>query len=516
MGETRVNLQHLLEDIRDTYPFPAEEAILTELVANALDSAASEIRFLVNSREKTLTTMDNGRGMSPAQLEHYHDIAATTKVRGKGIGFAGVGAKLALLLAKEVLTETRAGRSYAATRWRLENSQRASWELIEPAGILEHVKSGTAVTLVFIGASPLLEPNYVELILQSHFHPLLDEIFREIFDSLYPSGIRFFVNQRAVAPPEQAELRERKTFVVRASLSSNPNARGKPVGVGFIGRSEDDLPETQRGIGISAYGKVIKRGWDWVGLTPKHPAQLSGVVEVPALVEILTTNKADFLKDSGSLKRYYRYRKAIQAALAPILRELGETAPAREREERAVRPIEREVERVLGNMLGEYPEIAPLIGRRRTNQPGVNLVPDAEGAELGVLTETLAEIAQQQAEANGAREAAPIQPLAPPGAAVEESENGEQPARAREGKRIGPGLMIGYEDAPERAELGWLLENTVWINRGHPAYQKAVAGGHEPYHVVLTVAWVLLGHLDDQHSAQQFIGEFLFGWGAHK
>jgi len=54
MGETRVNLQHLLEDIRDTYPFPIEEAILTELVANALDSGASEIRFLASHRDKTL------------------------------------------------------------------------------------------------------------------------------------------------------------------------------------------------------------------------------------------------------------------------------------------------------------------------------------------------------------------------------------------------------------------------------------------------------------------------------
>jgi len=38
MGETRVNLRHLLEDIRDSYPYPIEEAIVTELIANALDS----------------------------------------------------------------------------------------------------------------------------------------------------------------------------------------------------------------------------------------------------------------------------------------------------------------------------------------------------------------------------------------------------------------------------------------------------------------------------------------------
>jgi hypothetical protein len=198
MGETRVNLQHLLEDIRDTYPFPIEEAIVTELVANALDSGASEIRFFVSGREKTLTVVDNGRGMTPPQLEHYHDIAATTKTRGKGIGFAGVGAKLALLVAHMVITETRAGRSYNATRWRLESSQRAPWELIEPAGVLES-GHGTAVTLVFGGASPLIELHCVELVLQSHFHPLLDETFREIFKSVYPEGIRFFVNGRAVA-----------------------------------------------------------------------------------------------------------------------------------------------------------------------------------------------------------------------------------------------------------------------------------------------------------------------------
>lgn len=513
MGETRVNLQHLLEDIRDTYPFPVEEAIVTELVANALDSSASEIRFLAKGREKTLTVVDNGRGMTPPQLEHYHDIAATAKVRGKGIGFAGVGAKLALLVANAVITETKGGRSYTGTRWRLESSQRAPWELIEPPGILE-TPHGTAVTLVFSGTSPLLEPHYIELILQGHFHPLLDETFREIFKSLYPQGIRFFVNGRAVAPPEQTELRERQTLIVRVSQSTK-GTRGQPVGVGFVGRSEEDLPEMQRGIGISAYGKVIKRGWDWLGLTPKHPARLSGIIEVPALAEILTTNKADFLKDSASLKKYYRYRKAIQSALDPIFRNLGETAPMRERHEREVRPLEREVERVLGNMIDEYPEIGPLIGRRRTSQPGISLAPDPAGPTLGMLTETLAEIAQQHAGTDSAS-APPTTPPAVAGAVLEPSADGTEATREQIGKRIGPGLMIGFEDAPERTALGWLLENTVWINRAHPAYQKAVAAGHEPYHLVLTVVWVLLGHLDDQHSAQQFIGEFLFGWGARQ
>ena len=43
MGETRVDLLHLLEDLRDAYPGAAEETILTEIVANSLDSGATLI-----------------------------------------------------------------------------------------------------------------------------------------------------------------------------------------------------------------------------------------------------------------------------------------------------------------------------------------------------------------------------------------------------------------------------------------------------------------------------------------
>jgi hypothetical protein len=508
MGETRVNLKHLLEDIRDSYPFPVEEAILTELVANALDSGASEIRLSASPRQRTLTIVDNGKGMTAPQLDRYHDIAATTKERGKGIGFAGIGAKLALLVAHAVITETKSGRSYNATRWRLESHQRAPWELIEPADLIEGAH-GTAVMLQFSDASPLTEWRYLEIILQAHFHPLLDEAFQPIVQLLYPAGIRFWINQRLLKAIPIEGLREQRIFGVYSAGTR------KAVGIGFIGISHDELPEPQRGIGIAAYGKVIKRGWDWLGLTPKHPQQVTGIVEAPALAEILTTNKADFLKDSGSLKKYYRHRKAIQTAIEPILREFGESAPTRERTARDVRPLEREVEQVLGNLLHDYPEIAPLVGRRRTNQPGLNLTPEPNAPTLAFVTETLQEIALQ---AEGSVPLAQMErsttELAGAGVVLEASEDGDMGAKWREGKRVGPGLMIGFEDAAERSELGWLMENTIWINRAHPAYQKAATAGHETYHMVLCVVWVLLGHLDDRHSAQQFIGQFLSGWGA--
>ena len=40
---------------------------------------------------RTFTLVDNGGGMRRRELARYHDIAASTKTRGEGIGFAGVG-----------------------------------------------------------------------------------------------------------------------------------------------------------------------------------------------------------------------------------------------------------------------------------------------------------------------------------------------------------------------------------------------------------------------------------------
>ena len=124
MAETRVDLLHLLEDLRDAYPGAIEETILTEIVANSLDSGANLIRIESDSASASLSIADNGSGMPRGDLRRYHDLAATTKTRGQGIGFAGVGIKLALLACKEVVTETRRGKVHVATSWHLASRQR--------------------------------------------------------------------------------------------------------------------------------------------------------------------------------------------------------------------------------------------------------------------------------------------------------------------------------------------------------------------------------------------------------
>src|SRR2546426_11571294 len=172
MGETRVDLLHLLEDLRDAYPGSTEETILTEIVANSLDSGATTIAIATDPTAPAFTIVDDGDGMKRRELARYHDIAASAKARGAGIGFAGVGIKIALLVCAEVVTETRRGKHHVASSWRLASRHKAPWRWISPVGLV--ATRGTAVRLAPTNVlSPLLDAGFVQGVLRRGFEPLL-------------------------------------------------------------------------------------------------------------------------------------------------------------------------------------------------------------------------------------------------------------------------------------------------------------------------------------------------------
>lgn len=322
MPETRINLKRLLEDIKEGYPFSIQEAIITELIANALDSEASTITFRPDPSFQQMTVIDNGKGMDRPSLEQYHDIAASTKRRGKRIGFAGLGAKLALLIGEKVITETKCNLFHAATEWTLQNEKRACYEFVPPRGFI-HSASDTAVSIILSDAtSPLLDDVFIQRVVKNHFYPLLNEQFLKILRDTYENGVAIFINDRKLNVRSITESASTKTFFVKIGR----HRKLAPVGGGFLSKSASELPEEERGLAISTYGKVIKRGWDWVGLTPKNPSFVTGVVEIHKLADILTTNKTDFLKDPSSSQKYYEHRRAVQGAIVPILREFGEVS----------------------------------------------------------------------------------------------------------------------------------------------------------------------------------------------
>ncbi|MBI1845923.1 MAG: ATP-binding protein, partial [Candidatus Rokubacteria bacterium] len=303
MGETRVDLLHLLEDLRDAYPGSTEETILVEIVANALDSGAAHITVAADATAATLTIADDGAGMRRRDLARYHDIASSTKVRGAGIGFAGVGIKVALLVCDDVVTETRRGKHHVASTWRLASRQKAPWRWVPPPGLV--TGHGTAIRLTPTNRlSPLLDAGFVEGTLLRNFQPLFEPALADVLRPHYPRGISFVVNGRPI-PPLRPRTQETASLAIRMAR------KRKPAGAGYLIRDAMALPEDARGVAVSTFGKIIKRGWDWLGVTPATPERIGGLIEAPALAESLTLNKADFIRSGPRGATYLAYRKAL-------------------------------------------------------------------------------------------------------------------------------------------------------------------------------------------------------------
>ena len=529
MGQTRVDLRHLLEDLRDAYPGAIEETILSEVVANALDSGASSVRVLADAGERTVVVVDDGSGMGRRQLARYHVLASTTKTRGEGIGFAGVGIKLGLLIAEAVLTETRRGSTHVATRWHLASRQKAPWEWVPPPGWV--AERGTAVGLHLRNPlSPLLDPGYLEAMLRLHYEPFFDPAFDDMLSPHYPGGVRFAVNGRSFG--RSGSVGERAPLLVKL-----PRKR-KPSAVGFLERATAPLPEDRQGIAVSTLGKVIRRGWEWAGLSPTSPEIMGGLIEAPGLAAALTLNKGDFVRAGRRGVTYLAYRKAIQGAVQAQLATWGE---AREREDRARRratlPIERDLEGVLVDLAEEFPALNALVERRAggqrrlptggsergddgpagTAEPG----PDetaraAQGEDAHGHRGGAADGLEEETEGSTEGGASPAEAAAAESGAAAVATGTLPPLASGSGGPRRPtryGLGIEFEERPDSPEVGRLVESTVLVNTGHPAYSRAVASRSEGYHAALAVGMALAAVAVEPSRAQAFLSTFLARWG---
>jgi hypothetical protein len=458
--------------------------------------------------------------MTRAALRRYHDLASTSKRRGRTIGFAGVGIKLALLIAEEVVTETRRAKGHFATSWRLSSRSRAPWRWIEPPG--RQREEGTTVRIYLRNSlSPLLEPGFVDTTLIRHFHTLLDPDFGGLLAATYPRGVRFFVNGRAV----ERFAPEPDRVAVRVKVGRQRKASG----TGYLIR-RDDVAEDERGIAISTLGKVIKRGWDWLGLAPAEADRVTGLFEVPALVEALTLNKADFVRTGPKGATFLSYRKAIQEVVAAQLQEWGASQRPADGRPRRTRALERDLRSVLADLTDEYPILTTLVEPRRGGQQKLALGEDRPGAGIGgglasgtgavaeadAATESGARTESGEATGAGAANSGSFEaPDDPASSEVPERLDASvTPVRRKGPKRPAHlGLKVAFESRPEDAELGALVESTVLVNVAHPAYHRAAASRSEGYHVALTVAMTLAPLAVEARDVQGFVTRFLAAWG---
>lgn len=471
-----VNFRHLLDDLVDLYPFSVEEAVLTELVANALDAGAQTVHVETDPGRATFWVRDDGRGMSREEFFAYHDFAVSFKRKGRGIGFAGLGAKLGVKVSHEVVTETRSAEFWGASRWFFDGD-RLLWEEVDRRTVHTH---GTAVELrLRDSGSRLLDPAEVRRMLARHYMPLLDPYFLDVYREagVYPHGVAFWVNGEPVSASLPAARRRHEFFVYVGK-------RRRPAGVGYFLQTEQPLPEDLQGVGLCTYGKVILR--EWFRKFPVDPERVTGLVEVPELVTALTTNKCDFHRGGTEGQRYYRFYREIQSEFGSWLESVG----ALSRPPQASREAGR-LERVLRDILAGVPELeqlAGLLGRRGSEGRAADHSEDVR--------------------------------TAPADRRPEEPTDGEQPA-SRPERPAAPrrhrlsGLRVAWVRGGTDRLMGWVDGDTVLVNEDHPAFAKAREAGLKEYHDLLSVAVALLEHrgTEPADDTLDLLSRFFSAWG---
>jgi hypothetical protein len=344
---------------------------------------------------------------------------------------------------------------------------------------------------------------------------LLDPAFDEFLAAHYPKSIVIDVNGTRLT-------RQRSDAPLQAPLEIRLMRKRKPSALGYLVRQDHALAENQRGLAISTYGKVIRRGWDWLGMTPAAPERICGLIEVPDLSACLTLNKGDFIRTGPRGATYLAFRKAIQQGVAQQLAEWGDAPAASDQAPpREVRPLQRDLAHLLEELADDFPLLASLVERRAGGQKRLPLAArinngDARSFVAASVSE-LAERGENTAEQAGP--AAETSEIETP--AVNESaptfskhEDGIQlPGKASSRSPAHYGLDIQFEDRDGDANLGRLVESTVWVNRAHPAYSRALASRSIGYHIALSVAMSLAPLAVEPAQQSQFLLTFLRRWG---
>lgn len=499
---SKVNFKKLVHDLADMYQDATFDVVLTELVANALDAKASSISISWDGHQRVLVVMDDGKGMDAESFEQYHDFAAELKTRGDGIGFAGVGAKISFNMADQVITESRRDGLSNASDWRWHNDGSLRWNSV-PANRLN--ADGTRVEVHFSEVHDLPDVNdaYLVGVLKRHYLPLfIDEFIRAYAAiGLYSSHPNFTVNGTLVPTEglrDTAELSKHADVRIKAA-----NGRG---GWGAIGISERDCPvgADAYGVLLCTHGKVIKP--ELFGQsTGLLGTKLFGIVEIPDLIEYLTTNKSDLKGGPGSRS------KGLNQLLDPVREELKKflaqhgVAVAEPRRNQLSARLERELSR----MLKQLPELHDFDGLLRKSR---RLRKSDDG---DLLTSEVTSQKPQNGSENTRSQNEGSAGDSSGGSSRRIDKDGKTGAnRSRSRRNQGP--RVAFEEHPGRNETAWLDSgNTIVINNGHAAYRSRTTNAQAELTYCMFAMGVALDKADIDQSGDgaSYVDKFITAWG---
>ena len=500
--ESSVNFSNLIRDLAESYPFDVSEVVLVELVANSLDAQPTEVFITYDPNKRVLTVSDNGKGMGKDQFNQYHDFAAGLKTRGKGIGFAGVGAKISFNIADKVITETRSEKFSEGSEWYFKPGYRKLVWKETKARTLKN--NGTRVEIHFSDNADIRYTTKEDLttLLRRHYLPLLEMSFLKCYDIMecYSDKLRFFING-AEAKPFHADSEFGLTNIRRFY----PEKRGKKFGYALFGVSSEEWPvgPDAPGILLCTRGKVIK-GELFNQFPGQFVPKIFGIAEVPPFVKFLTTSKNDFIR-KGKFREFEELIRPIREQFRIWLEDIGV-------EKKDVDDIDdgRKLEKELKKIIDEIPELGEFFGFRTRIK-----VPMHNGDRgIPVTTHQGIEPTFPNGEGESLRQKGFVDAGTDPGESLTPDDKATQRAEPISRKaKTGP--KISFAQAQDRVDLAWVEGNTVVINTGHPSYKKSFSGPARILHNLFAIGAAIQRYLAEQGEIKEltFIDRLMAAWG---
>lgn len=283
-----IKLYETLLNLLNMYTYRDEEVLVLEAVANAIDARAKKIDITFErGRDNGYVNFHNdGAPMNKQDFENYHTISLSSRTKGEGIGFAGVGAKIFLASPEggEIITTTGRDAKNILASVMYRNGHDVEYETSSDVGISKilgkkkiHHKYGTSyrVRLSLKGYRYLKEK--INSTLQFWFNY-----------GLMSKKIQITVDGKRVSPWEPRGEKFIRYVVWRKQKIQC-----------YFWLSKDEIPEERRHIVYSVYGKRIKN--DPVDFAYQIKGDKNNKVfclaDVTVLAKWLNTNKEDFQKN---------------------------------------------------------------------------------------------------------------------------------------------------------------------------------------------------------------------------
>jgi hypothetical protein len=485
-----VDILKVIQNFVEMYPYSAAECLVLEAIANCLDAKANRIdvsTYVDDRRRNIFRVVDNGRGMTKEEFEkNYHALSISSKTKGEGIGFAGVGSKLYLVFlstGESIVTETKSEDFHGSSEITIIGNE-PKWTYIDKRTL---IATGTLYEVrINEKDADLLTPERIVKIIQSYYNAILLKRYGDIVISFQGEQIKPW-------KPELVNGTE-KPVVFRI--------RGAEFR-GYFWQTKEDLTERQ-GLEIVVFGKKIK-DTQWFELDylikPGFRKRVTGQILADGLASLLTTNKCDFRLQTNP-RLWGSFKQRTYEAFGDWLEEIGamEERPLTEADPKLdsiCKKLETEVNRLLRDPI--FQNYNPFL--RPQTRP--TLIESTTGGVMGEVAE-----GTQKTEGTvggpGVGEGVNVIGL-DEGKATIESKNGDKKGTLAL-RRTRHGIAINLKDEPENPRESWLTPEALVINTGHPVFLKSGVLGYaaEAQHVLRCVFFTLL-----EYNPPQTFGETL-------